>query len=380
MKNDDLGPIQMVDLRNQYLKSKTAIDTAIQECIDSTAFIKGPQVTAFEKQLATYLNIPYVVSCANGTDALQLAMMALDLKPNDEVIVPAFTYVATAEVIALLGLKPVIIDVDPRTFTIDQQLVAEAITPKTRLVVPVHLFGQCADMEGILLLCNDQDIAIVEDAAQAIGATYTFRDGRVKTAGALGDLGTTSFFPSKNLGCFGDGGAVFTNSELLAHKVKMIANHGQARKYHHETIGVNSRLDSIQAAILIEKLKQLKTYTQTRQRVADLYDDAFANNEAIEIPYRAGNSTHVFHQYTLKVPAARRDGLKEYLSQKKIPSMIYYPTPLSNQKAYQGVGKVVGGLEVTQDLCRRVISLPMHTELSDSQVAYIAETVIDYFA
>ncbi|RCR67667.1 DegT/DnrJ/EryC1/StrS family aminotransferase [Larkinella punicea] len=370
----------MVDLRNQYLKSKAAIDTAIQDCIDSTAFIKGPQVASFEKQLATNLNIPYVVSCANGTDALQLAMMALDLKPNDEVIVPAFTYVATAEVVALLGLKPVIIDVDPRTFTIDQHLVAEAITPKTRLVVPVHLFGQCADMEGILQLCNDQDIAVIEDAAQAIGATYTFRDGRVKTAGALGDLGTTSFFPSKNLGCFGDGGAVFTNSEQLAEKVKMIANHGQSRKYSHDTIGVNSRLDSIQAAILIEKLKQLTTYTYNRQRVADLYDEALKNCDAIEIPYRASHSTHVFHQYTLKVPADRRDDLKAYLSQKKIPSMIYYPMPLNNQKAYQGIGRVVGNLKVTQDLCQRVISLPMHTELSDAQVAYIAESVIDYFA
>ncbi|WP_229312253.1 DegT/DnrJ/EryC1/StrS family aminotransferase [Larkinella punicea] len=380
MKTDDLGTIQMVDLRNQYLKSKAAIDTAIQDCIDSTAFIKGPQVASFEKQLATNLNIPYVVSCANGTDALQLAMMALDLKPNDEVIVPAFTYVATAEVVALLGLKPVIIDVDPRTFTIDQHLVAEAITPKTRLVVPVHLFGQCADMEGILQLCNDQDIAVIEDAAQAIGATYTFRDGRVKTAGALGDLGTTSFFPSKNLGCFGDGGAVFTNSEQLAEKVKMIANHGQSRKYSHDTIGVNSRLDSIQAAILIEKLKQLTTYTYNRQRVADLYDEALKNCDAIEIPYRASHSTHVFHQYTLKVPADRRDDLKAYLSQKKIPSMIYYPMPLNNQKAYQGIGRVVGNLKVTQDLCQRVISLPMHTELSDAQVAYIAESVIDYFA
>ncbi|WP_080055435.1 DegT/DnrJ/EryC1/StrS family aminotransferase [Spirosoma aerolatum] len=372
--------IQMVDLKNQYLKIKPAIDAAIQECLDTTAFIKGPQVGAFEQQLAKYLNVKHVISCANGTDALQLAMMALDLKPGDEVIVPAFTYVATAEVIALLGLKPVMVDVDPDTFTMTRESIEKALSPRTRLVVPVHLFGQCADMESIVALCQVHGLSIIEDTAQAVGATYTFRNGTIKAAGAMGDLGTTSFFPSKNLGCFGDGGAVYTDQDSLAHKVKMIGNHGQARKYVHETIGVNSRLDTIQAAILLEKLKHLDGYTQARQQVANRYDEAFRNVEAIEIPYRNPDSTHVFHQYTLKVPADKRDGLKDYLSRKKVPSMIYYPIPLNAQKAYQSVGRVVGDLAVTQDLCRRVISLPMHTELSDDQINYIVETIIDYFS
>ena len=370
----------MVDLKSQYLKIKSTIDAAIQECIDATTFIKGPQVSNFEHQLGQYLDVKHVITCANGTDALQLAMMALGLQPGDEVIVPAFTYVATAEVIALLRLKPVMIDVDPCTFTINQSLVKAAISDKTKLVVPVHLFGQCADMEGIVNLCIDNNMFIVEDAAQAVGAQYKYANGDWLSAGAIGDLGTTSFFPSKNLGCFGDGGAVYTNNEELARTVKMIGNHGQSRKYYHEAIGVNSRLDSIQAAILIEKLKHLRTYTQARQRVAGLYDDVFRNNDAIEIPYRAPNSTHVFHQYTLKVPAAERDGLKAYLYKMGIPSMIYYPTPLNNQKAYQGIGRVVGDLAVSQDLCARVISLPMHTELSDIQIRYISKAVINYFS
>lgn len=372
--------IQMVDLKNQYLKIKSTIDAAIQECIDTTTFIKGPQVMAFERQLSHYLNVNHVISCANGTDALQLAMMALDLRPGDEVIVPAFTYVATTEVIALLGLKPVMVDVDPRTFTINQTIVEAAISPKTKLVVPVHLFGQCADMEGIMSICLAHNLFVVEDAAQAVGALYRFSGGRTQSAGAIGHMGATSFFPSKNLGCFGDGGAVYTNHDELASRVKMMGNHGQARKYEHETVGINSRLDSIQAAVLIEKLKHLDAYTHARQKVADFYDDAFRNIDAIEIPYRAGYSTHVFHQYTLKVPAAKRDGLKAYLSQKHIPSMIYYPTPLNRQKAYQSIGRVVGDLTVTQDLCNRVLSLPMHTELSDAQVSYISEAVIDYFS
>jgi dTDP-4-amino-4,6-dideoxygalactose transaminase len=307
-------------------------------------------------------------------------MMALDLKPNDEVIVPAFTYIATAEVIALLGLKPVIIDVDPKTFTINQQLVAEAISPRTRLVVPVHLFGQCADMGGILQLCQAKGIAVVEDAAQAIGATYRFKNGYEFAAGALGDLGTTSFFPSKNLGCFGDGGAVFTNTDLLAHKVRMIANHGQARKYEHEVVGINSRLDTLQAAVLVEKLKHLSAYTYNRQAIASQYDNLLNGIEGVYTPYRASYSTHVFHQYTLKVPADKRDGLKNYLKQRGIPSMIYYPVSLTRQKAYQDIGRVVGDLAVTHDVCQRVLSLPMHTELTGSQIDYITETVTSYFA
>ncbi|GAB3993151.1 DegT/DnrJ/EryC1/StrS family aminotransferase [Spirosoma daeguense] len=370
----------MVDLKNQYLTIKSTIDAAIQECIDTTAFIKGPQVGQFEQQLGQYLNVKHVISCGNGTDALQLAMMALSLQPGDEVIVPAFTYVATAEVIALLGLKPIIIDVDPRTFTINQDLVEAALTYKTKLVVPVHLFGQCADMEGIRQVCAKNNIAIIEDNAQAIGATYRFSNGTSAAAGAIGDLGTTSFFPSKNLGCFGDGGAVYTNNDELAHRVQMIGNHGQVRKYQHELIGINSRLDTIQAAVLIEKLKYLDRYTQSRRQVADHYDEAFRHIPAIEIPHRRQSSTHVFHQYTLKVPATARDGLKNYLAQKGIPSMVYYPIPLNHQKAYQHLGRVVGDLAITQDLCKRVLSLPMHTELSISEIDYISDTVIDYFS
>ncbi|MBD2700666.1 DegT/DnrJ/EryC1/StrS family aminotransferase [Spirosoma sp. BT702] len=380
MVQSNVEQIQMVDLKNQYLKIKPSIDAAIQECIDSTTFIKGPQVGYFEKQLSQYLNVKHVISCANGTDALQLAMMALGLEPGDEVIVPAFTYVATAEVIALLGLKPVMIDVDAQTFTISRELVEAAITNKTKLVVPVHLFGQCADMEGIKQLCKAHKIAIVEDTAQAIGATYTFSQGSIISAGTIGDLGTTSFFPSKNLGCFGDGGAVYTNSDVLAQKVNMIGNHGQIRKYQHELIGINSRLDTIQAAILIEKLKHLDHYVQARRQVADMYDQAFYHNSALEIPFRNPQSTHVFHQYTLKVPVAERDTLKTHLALKGIPSMVYYPIPLHQQKAYQNIGRVVGDLNVTLDLCNRVLSLPMHTELSTSQVEYIADTVNDYFS
>ncbi len=377
---DPVEKIQMVDLKNQYLKIKVYIDAAIQECIDTGAFIKGPQVATFEQHFGQYLNVRNVIACANGTDALQVAMMALDLQPGDEVIVPAFTYVATAEVIALLRLKPVMVDVDPTTFTISPAAIEAAISTKTKLVVPVHLFGQCADMDRITRQCAVHNLFIIEDAAQAVGATYTFLDGSTSSAGAMGHIGATSFFPSKNLGCFGDGGAVYTNDNRLAGKVRMIANHGQIRKYEHETIGVNSRLDSIQAAILIEKLKCLTEYTQARQRVADAYDRAFRSIGTIDIPFRAPRSSHVFHQYTLKVPAAERDGLQSYLSQRKIPSMIYYPTPLHNQKAYQGIGRVVGDLDVTEDLCRRVISLPIHTELSDAQISYITETVTDYFS
>ena len=370
----------MVDLKNQYSKIKPAIDIAIQECIDSTSFIKGPQVGSFEKQLAGYLEVEHVVSCANGTDALQIAMMALELKPGDEVIVPAFTYVATAEVIGLLGLTPVIIDVNPFTYNIGRYDVEEAITDKTKLVVPVHLFGQCADMEGILDICTQKQIAVIEDAAQAIGSTYSFQNGTTAKAGTMGDLGTTSFFPSKNLGCYGDGGAVYTNNAALARKARMIANHGQEKKYVHEIIGINSRLDTLQAAILAEKLKHLEAYTEARQRVADFYDEALGQINMIEIPFRINNSTHVFHQYTLQVSAELRDDFKDFLNQKGIPSMIYYPIPLHQQKAYQGLGRVVGDLAVTEELCKRVISLPMHTEMSENQLHYIVETINGYFS
>lgn len=371
--------IQMVDLKNQYLKIKPAIDAAIQACIDTSSFIKGPQVSTFEQRLGQYISVRNVIACANGTDALQIAMMALNLQPGDEVIVPAFNYVATAEVIALLGLKPVMVDVDPQTFTLDPAALEAAISSRTKLVVPVHLFGQCANMEHIASICTSHNIAMIEDAAQAVGATYTFRSGAVCSAGAMSDLGTTSFFPSKNLGCFGDGGAVYTDNDELAERVRMIANHGQARKYQHELIGINSRLDSIQAAILTEKLTYLADYTHARQRVADAYDAAFSAVDALEIPYRMPQSTHVFHQYTLKVPANKRDNLKVHLQQRGIPSMVYYPIPLHHQKAYADVGQAAGDLSVTEELCKRVISLPIHTEMTNEQVSYISETVVRYF-
>ena len=372
--------IQMVDLKNQYLKLKPAIDAAIQTCIDTSSFIKGPQVSRFESQFSQYLRVRHVITCANGTDALQIAAMALDLHPGDEVIVPAFTYVAAAEIIGLLRLTPVLVDVDPETFTISPEAIEEAISPKTKLLIPVHLFGQCADMERITAICTAHNLYMIEDAAQSVGATYTFRSGKTLSAGAIGTLGTTSFFPSKNLGCFGDGGAIYTSNDALAGKVKMIANHGQICKYEHEIIGVNSRLDSIQAAVLTEKLTHLATFIEARQQVSAAYDAAFERIEAIKVPHRMPQSTHVFHQYTLRVPASMRDGLKDYLSRKNIPSMVYYPIPMHHQKAYLGIGRTVGDLAVSEALCKQVISLPMHTELSDEQISYISEAVITYFS
>ncbi len=379
IQEHDVSTIQMVDLHGQYLNIKSNIDRAIQACIDSTAFIKGQQVHDFERQLAAFLRVEHVISCANGTDALQLAIMALNLKPGDEVIMPAFTYIAVAEVVALLGLTPVLVDVDPQTFNISPDETESAITPRTKLVVPVHLFGQCADMERILSICEANQLYVIEDAAQAIGATVAFRDGTLATAGAMGDFGTTSFFPTKNLGCFGDGGAVLTRNSERAQRVKMLASHGQSQKYHHELVGINSRLDTLQAAILSQKLPHLPAYTQARQQAAACYDERLSTIDAIEIPYRSSYSTHVFHQYTLKVSADRRDNLQDYLRRKGIPSMVYYPIPVSAQKAYQTLSRVTGNLTVTQKLCQQVLSLPMHTELSESQIDYITETITDYF-
>ncbi|GAB3513124.1 DegT/DnrJ/EryC1/StrS family aminotransferase [Spirosoma knui] len=378
-QDQGVSAIQMVDLKGQYLNIKAAVDGAIQACIDSAAFVKGPQVGQFESQLAAFLSIEHVVSCGNGTDALQLAMMALNLKPGDEVIIPAFTYIAVAEVIALLGLTPVMVDVDPQTFTIIPEQIERAITPNTKLVVPVHLFGQCADMARILSICQRHHVRVIEDAAQAIGAAVRFDDETVVAAGAMGAMGITSFFPSKNLGCFGDGGAVLTQCEDLERQVRLLANHGQSRKYQHEVVGMNSRLDTLQAAILIAKLPHLPAYTQARQLAAALYDERLKEIDAIEIPYRTTYSTHVFHQYTVKVPAGQRDRLKEHLHQRGIPSMVYYPIPVPAQKAYQNQGRVVGDLAVTRELCQRVLSLPMHTELSENQIDYITETIADYF-
>jgi UDP-2-acetamido-2-deoxy-ribo-hexuluronate aminotransferase len=370
--------IQMVDLKSQYESIKTEIDAAIQEVISNTAFINGPAVKTFQKELEDYLGVKQVIPCANGTDALQIAMMALGLKPGDEVITADFTYVATAEVIALLGLKPVLVDVNPDTFDIDIKALEKAITPKTRAIVAVHLFGQCADMNAIMKLAHTHNLFVIEDTAQAIGADYTLSSGTTQKAGTIGTVGCTSFFPSKNLGCYGDGGAIYTNDEELAKKLRMIANHGQSVQYVHDSIGVNSRLDSIQAAILSVKLKRLDQYAAARNKVAAFYDQAFANHPKIQTPVRAKNSTHVFHQYTLILKDTDRSKFREFLSQRDIPAMIYYPIPLHLQKAYLDKRYPEGHFKVTEQLCASVISLPMHTEMDTETLKYITESVLEF--
>ena len=370
--------IQMVDLKSQYEKIKTAVDAAIHTVIDNTTFINGPEVKAFQADLEKYLNVKHVIPCANGTDALQIAMMALDLKPGDEVITADFTYVATAEVIALLGLKPVLVDVIPDTFDIDVKAIEKAITPKTKAIVPVHLFGQCANMEAVMELAKKHNLFVIEDVAQAIGADYTFSNGTKQKAGTIGTVGCTSFFPSKNLGCYGDGGAMYTNEDELAKKIRMIANHGQSVQYVHDSIGVNSRLDSIQAAILGIKLKQLDSYAAARNKAADYYDKAFANNPKLKTPARVKNSTHVFHHYTLQLVGVDRTKLREFLASKDIPAMIYYPIPLHLQKAYLDPRYKEGDFPVTEKLCASVLSLPMHTELDEETLKYITENVLEF--
>lgn len=365
----------MVDLQGQYLKIKEEIDQAIQDVLTSTAFIQGPQVGEFAKALADYVQSTVVIPCANGTDALQIAMMALGFKPGDEVILPVHTYVATAEVIALLGLTPVFVDVDPRDFNIDVKQVEAKITNKTVAIVPVHLYGQCADMESLLDIASRRKLHIIEDVAQALGADYRFKDGTVKKAGTMGSVGTTSFFPSKNLGCYGDGGAVFTQDRTLGEKIRMIANHGQKIKYHHDVIGVNSRLDTIQAAILNVKLQYLDAYASKRNEVAKHYDEVLRELPFLEVPYRVQNSTHVFHQYTLKIKQGLRDAFKAYLEANGIPTMIYYPVPLHLQKAYRRDGFDRGAFPVTEKLSEEVVSLPIHTEMDQEQLTYITETI-----
>jgi UDP-2-acetamido-2-deoxy-ribo-hexuluronate aminotransferase len=369
--------IQMVDLLSQYEKVQEEIDTAVLGVIRSSAYINGPEVKAFQKELEDYLDVRHVIPCANGTDALQIAMMALGLQPGDEVITASFTYVATAEVIALLRLKPVLVDADPHTFNIDPEAIRKAITPKTKAIVPVHLFGQCADMDPIMEIAREHNLFVVEDTAQAIGADYSSKAGK-KKAGTIGTIGCTSFFPSKNLGCFGDGGAIFTNDDDLAAKMRMIANHGQSVQYVHDSIGVNSRLDSIQAAILRIKLKHLNQYNFARQKAAEAYDKAFAGNPKITTPARAKNSTHVFHQYTLLLNGVDRNALRDHLAAKNIPAMIYYPIPLHMQKAYTDPRYKQGDFPVTEKLCASVVSLPIHTELSDEQINYITESVLAF--
>ncbi|MCS3555817.1 MULTISPECIES: DegT/DnrJ/EryC1/StrS aminotransferase family protein [unclassified Sphingobacterium] len=368
--------IQMVDLKSQYENIKSEIDQGIQEVIDQTAFINGPQVKTFAMSLSNYLDASYVVPCANGTDALQIALMSLDLEPGDEIIVPAFTYVATAEVIGLLKLKPVLTEVDPDNFMITATEIKKVITPKSKAIVPVHLYGQCAPMEEILKLAKELNLYVIEDTAQAIGAVYTFSDGRTAQAGTMGDIGCTSFFPSKNLGCYGDGGAMFTNDATLGKKLQVIANHGQAKKYYHSVIGCNSRLDTIQAAVLNVKLKYLDKYSEARNRVADTYDRAFRDISWIKIPVRVANSTHVFHQYTLQlVNQSDRDQLKIHLQERGVPSMVYYPVSLHLQEAFKTSEFGEGDFPICEDLCTRVLSLPIHTEMDTETLSYIIESV-----
>jgi len=373
-----MNDIKMVDLKSQYLKIKNEIDEAILKVIDTTAFINGPEVNNFQKELEKYLNVKHVIPCANGTDALQVAMMGLGLKPGDEVITSDFTFVATVEVIALLGLTPVLVDVKPDTFNIDPAAIEKAITTKTKAIVPVHLFGQCADMVEIMKIAKKYNLFIIEDTAQAIGADYIFEDGSIKKAGTIGNVGCTSFFPSKNLGCYGDGGAVFTNDDELAKKIRSVVNHGMTVRYYHDDIGVNSRLDSIQAAVLNIKLKRLDDYNNARINTANFYDNAFKDNPKITIPYRSLKSTHIFHQYTLVLKNVDRSKLQEYLNSKGIPAMIYYPVPLHLQKAYVDTRYKKGDFPVTEKLCDSVISLPMHTELDLFQLKYITDNFLEF--
>ncbi|MBK9541038.1 MAG: DegT/DnrJ/EryC1/StrS family aminotransferase [Bacteroidetes bacterium] len=370
--------IQMVDLIGQYQKIQSEIDKAVLDVMHSAAFINGPDVKGFQAELEKYLGAKHVIPCANGTDALQIAMMALDFQPGDEVITADFTYVATAEVIALLKLKPVLVDVNPETFTIDPKAIEAAITPKTKAIVPVHLFGQCADMDAIMDIAQRHHLYVLEDTAQAIGANYKLKSGEIKKAGTIGTVGCTSFFPSKNLGCYGDGGALYTNDDQLAKKIRMIANHGQSVQYYHDEIGVNSRLDSIQAAILRIKLRHLDEYAAARQYVADYYDKAFANHPKIVTPVRFPSSDHVFHQYTLVLKGADRNKLREYLAELEIPAMIYYPVPLHLQKAYRDPRYKEGSFPVTEWLCANVISLPIHTEMTDEVLKLITSKVLEF--
>ena len=367
----------MVDLQSQYTHIKAEIDAGIQEVIDSAAFIKGPKVKAFQEHLEVYTGAKHVIPVGNGTDALQIALLGLGLKPGDEVITPTFTFIATAEVVALLGLTPVVVDVNWETMNMDVEAVRRAITPRTKAIVPVHLFGQCADMEALMALAEEHQLYVVEDACQAIGARYTFSNGETKQAGSIGHIGCTSFFPSKNLGCYGDGGAIFTNDDTLADRMQAIANHGCHVRYHHDEVGVNSRLDSIQAAILDAKLPHLDAYTAARQRAAAYYDKAFANNEKLLIPGREPHSTHVFHQYTLRVVGVDRDQLREGLAERGIPAMIYYPVPLHQQKAYLDPRYKDGDFPVAERLAACVLSLPMHTELDEEQLAFITSSVLE---
>ena len=378
-----MRPVQMVDTKTQYHNIKTEVDHAVLQVMESSAFINGKAVQDFSASLSAYLGVKHTIPCANGTDALQIAMMALDLQPGDEVITPSFTYIATTEVIALLKLTPVFVEVDPHTFCIDPAEIEKAITPKTKAIVPVHLYGQAAPMEAIMAIAKKHKLYVIEDNAQAIGCDYIFTDGSTKKTSTIGHIGTTSFYPSKNLGAFGDGGAIFTNDDSLAAKLKMMANHGQSRRYYHDVVGCNSRLDTIQAAILDIKLRHLDEYNTARRAVADYYDKAFAGHAKIITPYRAGWSRHVFHQYTVIVEdgnnsKALRNGLNEFLAANNIPSMIYYPVPGHRQKMFEKFNVASQSMPVTDWLTDRVISLPVHTEMDEEQLQFITTKVLEY--
>ena len=379
--------IQMVDLKGQYSRIKDVVNPSIQEVIETTTFINGPMVHQFQKNLENYLSVKHVIPCANGTDALQIAMMGLGLKPGDEVITADFTFAATVEVIALLQLTPVLVDVNSDDFNINVEAIKKAITPKTKAIVPVHLFGQAANMEAIMAIAKEHDLYVIEDNAQGIGANYTYANGEKAKTGTIGHVSSTSFFPSKNLGCYGDGGAIFTNDDTLAHTIRGIVNHGMYERYHHDVVGVNSRLDSIQAAVLDAKLPHLDAYNKARQEAASKYDEAFKNHTKIEIPFRKSNGCsgnchtcdcHVFHQYTLKLNGVDRDGLVKFLNANDIPCGVYYPIPLHKQKAYQDERYNEADFTVTNQLVKEVISLPMHTELDDEQIAFITSKVLEY--
>jgi dTDP-4-amino-4,6-dideoxygalactose transaminase len=370
----------MVDLKSQYEKIKPEIDKSISDVISTTSFINGPAVKEFQSALEKYLGVKHVIPCANGTDALQISMMALGLKPGDEVIAPSFTFIATAEVVAVLGLTPVLVDVEPDTFNISPEAILKAITPRTKAIVPVHLFGQTADMDAIMEIAKKHNLFVIEDACQSIGSDYRNAAGEWKKSGTIGHVGCTSFFPSKNLGCYGDGGAIFTNDDQLAAKLRSIVNHGMTVRYYHDDIGVNSRLDSIQAAVLNVKLKYLDEYASARQQVAAAYDKAFKDQPELTIPARFNRSTHVFHQYTLLVKGVDRNKLPEFMATKDIPAMIYYPVPIHLQKAYLDPRYQPGDFPVTEQLCSTVVSLPMHTEMDEEQLDYITSSVLEYLA
>jgi len=373
-----MRPIQMVDLKQQYHNIKPEVDEAVIGVLESSAFINGKPVQEFANNLSAYLGVKHVIPCANGTDALQIAMMALGLQPGDEVITPSFTFIATTEVIALLKLTPVFVEVDPKTYCMDPAALEKVITPRTKAIVPVHLYGHAAPMDGIMAIAQKYNLVVIEDNAQAIGGDYFSSDGKKRKSGTIGHIGTTSFFPSKNLGGYGDGGAIFTNDDAIASKMKMIANHGQSKRYYYEMVGCNSRLDTLQAAVLSIKLKYLDKYIAARQKVADAYDKAFANNSKIITPFRASYCNHVFHQYTLVLEGVNRDGLNQFLAQQGIPSMIYYPVPGHKQKMFAHFKTASVSLRVTDWLTERVISLPIHTEMDEEQLNFITTKVLEY--